>query len=135
MCCRAALATISVIEEEDLLRRAEKLGEQIVIRLNEIKKNNPLLGETRSLGLTIGQDIIKQDGSPDRDACAKICYRAWEKGLIITFLGQNTLRIQPPLVIKEEEAEAGLDILTEAVNDYMNGKIGDEVLSFAKGWS
>lgn len=135
VCCRAALATISVIEEEDLLRRAEKLGEQIVIRLNEIKKNNPLLGETRSLGLTIGQDIIKQDGSPDRDACAKICYRAWEKGLIITFLGQNTLRIQPPLVIKEEEAEAGLDILTEAVNDYMNGKIGDEVLSFAKGWS
>ncbi len=78
------LATISVIEEEDLLLRAEKLGEQIVIRLNEIKKITSLV-KSRSLGLTIGQDIIKQDGSPDRDACAKICYRAWEKGLIITF--------------------------------------------------
>lgn len=135
VCCRAALATISVIEEEGLLNRAEELSKKILTRLNEMKKKIPLLGETRSLGLTIGQDIIRDDGSPDRDACAKICYRAWEKGLILTFLGQNTLRIQPPLVITDEETEAGLEILAEAVDDYMNGKIGDEVLSFAKGWS
>jgi 4-aminobutyrate aminotransferase len=135
VCCRAALATISIIEEEGLLARAEELGKKISNILNEMKKTIPLLGETRSLGLTIGQDIIKDDGSPDRDACAKICYRAWEKGLVLTFLGQNTLRIQPPLVITDEETEAGLKILAEAVDDYMNGKIGDEVLSFAKGWS
>ena len=135
VCCRAALATISIIEEEGLLARAEELGRKISSILSEMKKTIPLLGETRSLGLTIGQDIIKDDGSPDRDACAKICYRAWEKGLVLTFLGQNTLRIQPPLVITDEETEAGLEILAEAVDDYMNGQIGDEVLSFAKGWS
>lgn len=135
VCCRAALATISVIEDEELMLRSERMGAKITDKLGEIKRRIPIFGETRALGLTIGQDIIKRDGSPDRDACAKICYRAWEKGLILTFLGQNTLRIQPPLVITDKEAEAGLEILAEAAEDYMNGKIGDEVLSFAKGWS
>lgn len=135
VCCRAALATISVIEDEELMLRSERMGAKITDKLGEIRRRIPIFGETRALGLTIGQDIIKRDGSPDRDACAKICYRAWEKGLILTFLGQNTLRIQPPLVITDKEAEAGLEILAEAAEDYMNGKIGDEVLSFAKGWS
>jgi len=135
VCCCAALATIAVIEDEGLLQRASTLGYKIIKRLNELKKINPIFGETRSLGLTIGQDIITGDGTPDRDACAKICYRAWEKGLIITFLRENTLRIQPPLVITDNEVEIGLEILAEAADDYMKGKIGNEVLSFARGWS
>lgn len=135
VCCRAALATIAVIEEEGLINRASEIGHRITWRLEELKKRVPIFGETRSLGLTIGQDIIRDDGSPDRNACAKICYRAWEKGLITTFLGENTMRIQPPLVINDEEAERGLEILAEAADDYMQGKIGDEVLSLARGWS
>lgn len=135
VCCRAALATIAVIEDEGLIDRASELGHRITGRLGELKKRVPIFGETRSLGLTIGQDLIRDDGSPDRNACAKICYRAWEKGLITTFLGENTMRIQPPLVITDDEAERGLEILAEAADDYMQGKIGDEVLSFARGWS
>lgn len=135
VCCRAALATIAVIEDEGLIDRASELGHRITGRLGELKKRVPIFGETRSLGLTIGQDIIRDDGSPDRNACAKICYRAWEKGLITTFLGENTMRIQPPLVITDDEAERGLEILAEAADDYMQGKIGEEVLSFARGWS
>ena len=135
VCCRAALATIAVIEDEGLIDRASELGHRITGRLGELKKRVPIFGETRSLGLTIGQDLIRDDGSPDRNACAKICYRAWEKGLITTFLGENTMRIQPPLVITDDEAERGLEILAEAADDYMQGKIGEEVLSFARGWS
>ena len=135
VCCRAALATIAVIEDEGLIDRASELGHRITGRLGELKKRVPIFGETRSLGLTIGQDLIRDDGSPDRNACAKICYRAWEKGIITTFLGENTMRIQPPLVITDDEAERGLEILAEAADDYMQGKIGDEVLSFARGWS
>ncbi|WP_455598720.1 aminotransferase class III-fold pyridoxal phosphate-dependent enzyme [Cloacibacillus sp.] len=135
VCCRAALATIEVIEDERLLERSAKLGRNICGRLNSMKRENPLLGDTRSLGLTIGQEIIKADGGPDRDACAKICYRCWEKGLILTFLSDNVLRIQPPLVISDQEAEKGLKIIEESLEDYKNGAISDEALLFAKGWS
>ena len=135
VCCKAALATIEVIEEERLIERSTKLGRNICGRLNAMKRENPLLGETRCLGLTIGQEIIKADGGPDRDACAKICYRCWEKGLILTFLSDNVLRIQPPLVISDQEAEKGLKIIEESLEDYKNGAISDEALLFAKGWS
>lgn len=135
VCCRAALATIEVIEDEGLIARSRLLGQKIMERLEEMKRDIPELGETRGLGLTIGQDIIKTDGSPDRNACAKICYRCWQRGLILTFLSDNVLRIQPPLVISDEEAERGLIIIAEAISDYRNGLIGDEVLEFAKGWS
>ena len=135
VCCRAALATIEVIEDEGLIEKSEKMGENIKERLRFMKKTLPPLGETRGLGLTIGQEIVKKDGGPDREACAKICYRCWEKGLILTFLSDNVLRIQPPLVISGEEAEKGLTIVEESIKDYQNGAIGDEALRFAKGWS
>ena len=135
VCCRAALETIAVIEDEQLIERSKIIGELIINKLTEMKKSIKILGATRGLGLSIGQEIIKSDGTPDRDACAKICWRCWEKGLILTFLGDNVLRIQPPLVIGESEAEQGLQILQEAILDYGNDKISDDILSFARGWA
>ena len=135
VCCRAALETIAVIEDEQLIERSKIIGELIMNRLAEMKKSIKILGATRGLGLSIGQEVIKSDGTPDRNACAKICWRCWEKGLIITFLGENVLRIQPPLVIGESETEQGLQILQEAILDYQNNKISDDILSFARGWA
>ncbi|MCE5201042.1 MAG: aminotransferase class III-fold pyridoxal phosphate-dependent enzyme [Synergistaceae bacterium] len=135
VCCRAALATIHIIENEKLIRRSKDLGEKITDKISKMKENIPILGNTRGLGLTIGQEIVHSDGLPDRNACAKICYRCWERGLILTFLGDNVLRIQPPLVITEGQVEEGLNILAASLNDYREGRIGDEVLAFARGWS
>lgn len=135
VCCQAALATIAVIEDENLLEESVRLGAKTESILEEMKRDYPELGGTRGLGLTIGQDIIKEDGTPDRDACTKICFRCWEKGLILTFLGDNVLRIQPPLVIKDGEVQRALEIVGESIRDYREGKIGDEVYKFARGWS
>ncbi|NLG87472.1 MAG: aspartate aminotransferase family protein, partial [Firmicutes bacterium] len=65
---------------------------------------------------------------------AKVCYRAWEKGLLLSFFSGSVLRIQPPLVMKEEEMEQGLAIIEEALADLVAGKISDEVLEIVKGW-
>ena len=135
VCCRAALETIKIIEDENLIEKSVRTGENIKAKLAEMKKTLPLLGETRGLGLTIAQEIVDENGEPDRGACAKICYRCWERGLIITFLSDNVLRIQPPLVITDEETERALEILRESIEDYRNGLIGDEVLEFARGWA
>ena len=108
VCCRAALETIKIIEDENLIEKSVRTGENIKAKLAEMKKALPLLGETRGLGLTIAQEIVDENGEPDRGACAKICYRCWERGLIITFLSDNVLRIQPPLVITDEETERAL---------------------------
>ena len=136
VCCRAALATIEVIREEGLLEGARERGDRIRERLEEMKSEFPELGPTRGLGLSIGQDFVLPDGkTPDRDGSAKVCHRCWERGLILTFLGDNTLRIQPPLVISESQCLDGLEILAASIRDYRAGKIGDDVLAFARGWA
>ena len=56
-------------------------------------------------------------------------------GLIIGFRSDNVLGIQPPLVITDEETERAGGILRKSIEDYQNGLIGDEVLTFARGWA
>ncbi|OUO91371.1 aminotransferase class III-fold pyridoxal phosphate-dependent enzyme [Cloacibacillus sp. An23] len=135
VCCRAALETIKIIEDENLIEKSVRTGENIKAALEAMKRVLPRLGDTRGLGLTIAQEIVDESGAPDRGACAKICWRCWERGLILTFLGDNVLRIQPPLVITEKETARALEILRASIEDYEKGLIEDEVLTFARGWA
>ncbi len=135
VCCRAAIETIKIIGDEHLIEKSVITGENIKRALAAMKETLPQLGATRGLGLSIAQEIVDVSGKPDRAACAKICYRCWERGLILTFLGDNVLRVQPPLIITEDEVTRGLEILRDAINDYREGRISDEVLAFARGWS
>ena len=58
----------------------------------------------------------------------------YEKGLLVISLGQNILRIQPPLNIRTENLKKGFEILAEAVEDYRHGRIPDDVFHFRQGW-
>ncbi len=136
LCCRAALATIDVIKEEKLLERSETLGMYVKERFNNMKRKYKIIGDVRGIGLSIGVDLVidKKSKIRNHEAAAKICYRCWEKGLMVTFFAENVLRIQPPLVIEKEQLDKGMNIIEEAINDYLEGDIPDEVLEIAKGW-
>ena len=69
-----------------------------------------------------------------REAAAKICYRAWEKGLLLSFFSGSVLRIQPPLVISKEQMDCAMDRIEESIEDYVQGRIPDSVLETVKGW-
>ena len=68
------------------------------------------------------------------DIAKKICYRCFEKGLILIYLGGNTLRVQPPLIMTDEEAKKAMDIIQEVFLEYEDGKILDSVLEKIQGW-
>ncbi|KPU63896.1 4-aminobutyrate aminotransferase [Thermococcus sp. EP1] len=133
---RAALAVIEEIEEKDLLKRAEKLGDYIMRRLNKMKEEHQLIGDVRGKGLMIGIDLVKNRETKERayDEAKKIVWRAYELGLIIAFLQGNVLRIQPPLTIEEEILEEGLNRLEQAITDVEEGKVGDKALENVQGW-
>ncbi|MGI6585087.1 MAG: aspartate aminotransferase family protein [Lutisporaceae bacterium] len=134
--CTAAIETINIIRDEDLLNKADKLGRIARNRFEEMKNKFEIIGEIRGLGLSIGVDLvtdrITKEGN--RDAAAKICYRCWEKGIIMIFLADGVLRVQPPLVISEAELNRALDIIEESIKEYLDGIIPDEVLKVAIGW-
>ncbi len=136
VCCAAALATIKVIEEEKLMENAEKLNKIAFERFTSMKDKFPFIGEVRGLGLSIGVDLIKDPVTKERnkEAAAKICYCAWQKGLLLSFFSNSVLRIQPPLIITEVEFNKGINIIETCMTDLQNGLLGDDILKVTKGW-
>lgn len=135
VCARAGLATIEVIKKENLLLNAEKIGEYIKSRFKKISEKSHIIKDIRGLGLTIGVELEDEEGmeSPTNTA-KKICYRCFEKGLILIYLGGNTLRVQPPLVMNKEEAELAMNIIEEVFYEYENNLISDDILEKIQGW-
>jgi 4-aminobutyrate aminotransferase len=134
--CAASLATIEVIRGENLLSHAAALGEHAQERFRAMQKKFGFIGDVRGIGLSIGVDLVADRETKERHraAAAKICYRAWEKGLLLSFFSGSVLRIQPPLVITKEEMDKALDIIEESMEEFSKGQIPDSALETIKGW-
>jgi len=131
----AALNTIKIIREENLLKRATEVGEYIKKRFAEIYTNSSIIKDIRGIGLTIGVELEdREKNTSSTDIVKKICYRCFERGLILIYLGRNTLRVQPPLIISDEEAKKAMDIIEQVFKEYEKGEIPDSILEKIKGW-
>jgi len=132
----AALATLKIIADEDLIQKSARMGEYIQRQFRRLAEKYPIIGEVRGLGLSIGVELVKDPLSKEKhtEAAAKICYRCWEKGLILIFLAGNVLRVQPPLVIRLDEVDRAMKIIEASFEDFMKGDIPDEILETTKGW-
>ncbi|ALV62550.1 putative glutamate aminotransferase [Thermococcus sp. 2319x1] len=129
----AAYATLRIIEEENLLENALKVGDFIKKRLLEMKDSYDVIGDVRGKGLMIGVEIVKLNTKiPDPELTGKICWRAFELGLILPSYGMfgNVIRITPPLVITEEIAEKGLEIMEQALKDALAGKVKHKTVTW-----
>lgn len=120
--CAAALVTIEVIEEENLVKKAEVVGDRIKNRLEKIMADHDMIGDVRGRGLLIGIDIVRdrESKSPGVEEAEAICAEAFKRGLYIIRMGAfgtTSLRVAPPLVITEEQAEVALDILEESITE------------------
>ena len=134
--CAAGLATIEVIEEEHLLDNCRKVGAYIKDRFIDMMDHHEMIGDVRGEGLLIGVDIVMDRETKERgkDLTAKLCWRAWEKGMILAFFSGNVLRIEPPITMTMAEAERSLDLIEEAMVDVEQGLVPDSVLDQIKGW-
>lgn len=134
--CTAALATIDVIENENLLERTNNLGLFTINRFQQMMERFEIIGDIRGKGLMLGIDLVndRQTKIPNHEAAAKISWRCWENGVFLTFFSGSVLRIAPPLTIKQENLERGLTIIEAAVEEFIQGKIPDAILEHIQGW-
>src|SRR5271168_3094569 len=112
----AALATMDILEREGIANAA-LIGEEIFTRLRDWPAKHAIVGEVRGRGLMIGIELVldKETREPApalRNLVESLCF---EKGLLILGCGETSLRLCPPLVVNEQEAEVALDILEEAL--------------------
>ena len=116
--CAAALATIEVIEEENLLEHTQALGAYTLNRLREIGQKYPFVGDVRGIGLMLGVEIVGENAN---DMAESIMYRALSKGLSFKLTMGNILLLVPALTITEEQMDQGLSILQSCFDEIASG--------------
>lgn len=116
--CQAALTTIGLLEE-GLVDNAARLGEYLLSQLKELQKRFELIGDVRGKGLMIGVELIKESKNRTKavDERNRVIQACFEKGLLILGCGENTLRLVPPLIITQNEANTALTILEEVLRN------------------
>lgn len=113
--CAAALAVLDVIEREDLVGRANVLGERIRARLEALGARNRCIAEVRGLGAMLAIELC-EDGDPARPDAAmtkRLLAEAGEAGLLLLSCGVhgNVVRLLVPLTMPEDVLHEGLDRL------------------------
>ena len=114
----AAHAVLDIMEEEQLVARANYLGDKLVARLKTAQKNVPSLKEIRGLGSMIAAEFYDPvTNEPSTDAMKRVQAAALKEGLILLSCGVyvNALRFLYPLTIQDEMFNEALDILDRAL--------------------
>ena len=135
---RAALTNIEIIENDIRMEDVTNKGEYFKKQLEELKEKHTIIGDVRGKGLVLGVELVVDQVSkePATNQTAAICYRAYELGLLVFYVGihGNVIEITPPLIITKEEIDHAIAILDQAFIDLKEGNINmDEVSKYA-GW-
>lgn len=119
LACRAALATINIIEEEDLVYESQRKGEYLKKRLLELMQKYEPIGDVRGLGLMLTTEFVKDRRTKEyavelRDLVVELCYK---RGLILLPCGKSGIRYIPPLNVEDEHLDTAMNILDGAIRD------------------
>jgi acetylornithine aminotransferase len=108
--CRAALAVLETMTAEDLPGKAARMGEYLLAGFRQRLADHPAVREIRGRGLMIGIEL-------DRP-CAELVSKALQAGLLINVTAERVIRLLPPLIISEAEADQLIDTLTPLVKSF-----------------
>ncbi|MEX1167643.1 MAG: 4-aminobutyrate--2-oxoglutarate transaminase [Hydrogenophaga sp.] len=114
----ASHAVIDVMIEEKLPERAQKLGDQLVVRLNAAKAKYARMGDVRGLGAMVACEFVDPTtGAPDADMTKKVQAAALKRGLLLLTCGVygNVMRFLFPLTIEDAVFDEGLEVFDAAL--------------------
>jgi 4-aminobutyrate aminotransferase len=122
--CRAALATIDLLQREYLANTAAR-GEQLRQGLRLLQNQFPEIGDVRGLGLMTAMDIVKSQDTavPDPTLRDDIVQAAFQRGLLLLGCGECAIRFCPPLCITASQVETAVDILVDVLADRRPAKM------------
>jgi 4-aminobutyrate aminotransferase len=114
----ASLATIDLLEHE-YIDNAAKMGEHIFKLTADWRERHKVVGDIRGKGLMIGIELVRDQKTKERapDLRNRIVEMAFHKGLLILGAGENALRLAPPLMIDEDQAEFAVRTLDTCLTE------------------
>lgn len=118
-----AIKLIEVVERERILDHVNRIGDYFKGKLIELQKEFPEIGDIRQVGLHIGLEFVKDPESktPLFEETKKIRDEAMKRGVIFGLAGvrKNLLKIKPPLIINQSEADEVLDVLYQSLKEVL----------------
>lgn len=126
LACAAAIATLEIVERENLPENAKILGKRLLDGLLPLAESSSIVGEVRGKGLMVGIDMVsdkitREPIDPSQGQGEMIAAFARESGVIIRPAGPNII-ISPPLVIQSTEVDQIVNALTSAFKQYEDQK-------------
>lgn len=115
--CAAALATLEVIERENLVQNATDRGQELIEALRFGARDHRSIADVRGLGLMIGVEFCDPTGAPDGLAAARVQHEALSRGLLLVTCGpsRSVMRFAPPLVLTSDHVKEGVKVWAEAL--------------------
>ncbi len=124
LCCAATLASLEVIEKENLIEESARKGKIIEKELQKIKNSFPdIISDIQGRGMVHAIHFVNPKTSElNPEMGDKVIERCMEKGVLMIRTGMGTIKIGPPLTIPDDALIEGLEVLYDAINE-----IHDEV--------
>jgi 4-aminobutyrate aminotransferase/(S)-3-amino-2-methylpropionate transaminase len=117
--CAAALAVLDLFDREDLLARANQIGERFQRRARQWQTKFPIIGDVRGLGGMQAMELVKskETREPAADETKQITQFCYEHGLITLTAGSysNVIRVLVPLVVTDAQMDEAMDVLESAL--------------------
>ncbi len=111
LCAAVALANLDIIERENLVDRASRLGLSLLDTIRRACGDHPLVGDVRGRGLMVGLELVasktdKAHFGPEAGVASRVSRAALEEGLLVRALGANdVIALSPPFIIDETTIE------------------------------
>ncbi|WP_394835767.1 aminotransferase class III-fold pyridoxal phosphate-dependent enzyme [Pendulispora rubella] len=117
--CAAAIATLDVIRDENLVENSAVMGARLLEGARRIAAKHARIGDVRGLGLMVGSEFVLPDGNPDPAAAQRAQSFATERGLLLLLCGAwgQVVRMIPALVVDAKQVDEALAIWAESVRD------------------
>lgn len=118
----AALKTLEIIERDNLLDNAVRMGQYLQDKFFEMQKKFPEIGDVRGTGLAISVELVKDPETKEpipRAVSDRILEKCVSKGLFFQITGQSILKIKPALIINKDEIDTTLGILEESFREVL----------------
>jgi 4-aminobutyrate aminotransferase/diaminobutyrate-pyruvate transaminase/4-aminobutyrate aminotransferase/(S)-3-amino-2-methylpropionate transaminase len=120
----AAIESLKIIQKENLVENARRLGEILIPELTRIRNKYPeILGCIRGRGLVAGIQVVKKGTKqPDSEMALKINEKCFHKGLLMfapVGIAGECLKIAPPLMINEEALRESIKVFEEACDEIL----------------
>ena len=118
VCIASAMATLDLVQG-GLMANARKVGEYIFGKINDWPSRFKIVGDVRGKGLMIGVEIVRDQRTKEKapDLRNKVIVGAFHRGLLTLESGENSIRLSPPLIIDEEQADCAIRIMEESIRE------------------